>query len=345
MAFQFFIVIVFLLSFFACYLTMPFFISKIKKRGLTGIDMNKLLKPKIPELGGISVWLGFSLGVMSAIFLATYFGFISLNLVVLLAGFSTIVMVGFLGLVDDLIGWKKGIEQWQHAIVPLFASLPLAAIKLSVIPIMIPFFGFLPETFKLPFFENSIPFAVFYSIVLVPIGITGASNAINMLAGFNGLEAGLGSVILFTLAVISLFTGKTEAFVLAVSMLAALLAFLSFNWYPAKVFGGDSLTLMTGATIASVSIIGDMEKIGVLLMSLYFLEFAIKAKHGFASECFGVPQKDGTLKPDPRGGSLTQTIMSLGSFTEKQVVIILIFLQAIISIIVFLLFYFKMLAF
>src|SRR3990167_9691567 len=162
----------------------------------------------------------------------------------LLASFLTIFLVCFIGVIDDVIGWRKGVRQWQHALFPVFAALPLMAVNAGTDFLVLPFIG-------------PVTVGIFYSLLLVPLGITGASNAFNMLAGFNGLEAGLGAIILFTLAVISIFTGKIEALVLSVSMLAALLAFLAYNWCPAKVFGGDSLTLMTGACIAAVSIIGD----------------------------------------------------------------------------------------
>ena len=115
-------------------------------------------------------------------------------------------------------------------------------------------------------------------------------------------------------------------------MLGAIIAFMIFNWFPAKIFPGDSLTLMLGATVASAVIVGNIEKIGVMLMALFFVELVFKAKHKFQSHCFGIPQKDGTLKPRPEGGSLTQWIMKKGSFTEKQVTGILLGTQAVICV-------------
>jgi UDP-N-acetylglucosamine--dolichyl-phosphate N-acetylglucosaminephosphotransferase len=175
----------------------------------------------------------------------------------------------------------------------------------------------------------------------VPIGITGASNAFNMLAGLNGLEAGLGIISLATILLISFFRLEIEAIILTVAMIAALLAFLRYNWYPAKVFPGDSLTLMVGATLASAVIIGDMEKFGLIIIAIFFVELIYKAKHRFQSENFGIPQKDGTLKADPRGGSLTHWVMRRGNFTEKQVVLIIWGMQAIVCIFVLLMFFFR----
>ncbi len=323
--------IVFLSSFLTTFILIPALIPRLKKRGLVGIDMNKLSKPKVAELGGIALVVGFCFSTMLAIFLHTYFGAIKLNLTILLAAFSTILIVAFIGLVDDIIGWKEGIRQWQHALFPLFAALPLMAVKIDNPAMHIPFLGSLPETIVLPFF-GSITFGVFYSLVLVPIGITGASNATNMLAGLNGLEAGLISLILSTLAAASLFANATEAFIIALALLGSFLAFLRYNWFPAKIFGGDTLTLMGGAGIASIVIIADMEKLGIFLMLLYFIELVLKARTRFKAESFGLPQKDGTLRAPKTIGSLTHVVMRLGRFNEKQVVVILLLMQLFVCI-------------
>ena len=296
---------VFAFSFGITFLVTPVLIRKMLDRGLTGKDMNKLKQVPVAELGGISIILGVSLGVIVAIFISTYLGLLEFDLTILLASFITIVLVGFIGIVDDLIGWKKGIRQWQHALFPLFAALPLMAVQAGTDFLVLPFFG-------------AASIGVLYSLVLVPLGITGASNAFNMLAGFNGLEAGLGVIIISTLTLIAFMTGYTEAVIIGIAIIASLLAFLKYNWFPAKVFGGDSLTLMIGASIATLSIIGNMEKIGISLIALYWVELLFKSRHKFQTENFGIPQKDGTLKPNPKGGSLTHFIMGLRPFTEKQ---------------------------
>lgn len=334
-------------AFLVTYLITPFLAKKLEVRGLVGIDMNKASKPKVSEMGGIAVMLGFSFGITTAIFLFSYLSLIQINLTVLLAGFSTILLVGFLGMVDDLIGWKQGIRQWQHALVPLFAALPLMAIKINNPPMVLPFIGLLPPEFILPVF-GAVSFGILYSLVLVPLGVTGASNAFNMLAGLNGLEAGLGIICSATLFAVSYLDlsagyGSVEAIIMLAAIIGALLAFFLFNRYPAKIFGGDSLTLMVGASIGSAAIIGNMEKIGVIVMLLFFIELAFKARHRFKSECFGMPQDDGTLKADPKGGSLTQWVMRRGRFTEKQVVSIILGMQLVVSAFTVALFWFRLL--
>ena len=302
-------------------LIMPPFIRRMHQQGFLGKDMNKYSRPMVAELGGVVVFLGFALGVFGAIFIATYLQFLTIDLSLLLAGFCTIAMICFIGIIDDIIGWKKGIRQWQHALFPIVAALPLMAIAAGETTMVIPIFG-------------NINLGILFPLLVIPIGITGASNAFNMLAGFNGLEAGQGIILTTTLTIIALLTEQITAVVLGLSMIGALIAFLKFNKFPAKIFGGDSLTLMVGANLAVMSIIGNMETFGILVMGLFFIEFFIKAKHKMQSECFGIPNKKGELSANPKGGSLTQFIMKLGKgkLTESKLVFTILGIQAIICV-------------
>lgn len=333
-----------LCSFSALFVTnyfLPLFVLRMKKRGIVGIDMNKFSRPRVSEMGGICVWLGFSTGIIASIFVFSYLGWVKIDLTFLLAGFSTIAMVGFLGLIDDIVGWKNGIRQWQHALIPVFAALPLMAVNVTNPPISLPFLGFMPAEFQLPL-VGAVSFGLFYSLILVPIGVTGASNAANMLAGLNGLEAGMGAIISLAFAAIAIMQGKIEAAIIAAAMLGALIAFLRYNWFPAKVFGGDSLTLMIGASFATAAILGDMEKIGVMLLAIYFIELVLKGRFWMQKESFGIPQKNGILKAPGYTASITHVVMRAGKFTEKQVVEIILLAQTAICIIVFSLSYLKL---
>ena len=310
-----------LVSFISVLLIMPPFIRRMHAQEFVGKDMNKFDKPAVAELGGVVVFLGFAFGIFCSIFISTYLKVFSLDLAVLFAGFSTIAMIAFVGFIDDIIGWKKGIRQWQHALFPMIAALPLMAIAA----------GETTMTFSL---LGTINLGLIYPLIIIPLGVTGASNAFNMLAGFNGLEAGQGIILTATLTIIALLSGQITAAVLGIAMIGALIGFLFFNWFPAKIFGGDSLTLMVGANLAVMSIIGNMETFGVMIMALFFVEFFIKAKHKFQSECFGIPNKKGELTANSKGGSLTQFIMKLGKgkLTETKVVLIILGTQLIICI-------------
>jgi UDP-N-acetylglucosamine--dolichyl-phosphate N-acetylglucosaminephosphotransferase len=143
---------------------------------------------------------------------------------------------------------------------------------------------------------GTIDWGILYPLLIVPIGIVGASNAYNLLGGYNGLEAGMGVIILLVLGYVGLQNGKSDASVLALVMVGALLAFLYFNWYPAKVFPGDTLTYSVGALVACVAILGDMEKIAVFLFIPYAIDFILPMRKGLNVEAFAKVNDDGSLE-------------------------------------------------
>ena len=116
-----------------------------------------------------------------------------------------------------------------------------------------------------------------------------------MIAGYNGLEAGMGIIMLTTLSYLSYKTGTYWIAVLGLCMAAALIAFLIYNFYPAKVFPGDTLTYSVGAMIAIIAIMGDLEKFALILFIPYFRGFILKARGKMQKESFGKVLPDGSL--------------------------------------------------
>ena len=315
-------VLVFLAALCVSWIVTYLLIPRLKRAGIIGKDMNKEGAPGIPEMGGIGVVAGFSAGVLLAIMLSTFDDGFAFNITYVLAALATIHAMAFIGIVDDLLSVPQAVK----ALLPLLAAVPLIAVKAAgSTSMMFPFIGV-------------VDFGIFYILVLIPVGVAVASNLTNMLAGFNGLEAGLGAMIMFFMAAIALAQGNNEMVVLYIPMLGALLAFLWFNWYPAKVFPGDVGTLTVGAVLASGVIIGNLESAGALIMLLFVADFFIKLAKGFP-QSFGEP-KMGKLYP--KGGEvqgLAPLIMKLkGGITEKKLVYALLGAQFVLSLVVFLLF-------
>jgi UDP-N-acetylglucosamine--dolichyl-phosphate N-acetylglucosaminephosphotransferase len=307
--------------------TTPFFIKRMNAQKWSMYkDMNKIGAPKVAGLGSFPIMFGFTAAVMLSIFAFSFVHFIKLDLTILFAGFTTVFLIGCIGLFDDIIGWKKGIRQYQHALLPLAAALPLMAVRIGETAMSLPLIG-------------RVEFGILYSLVLIPVGVTGAANATNMLAGLNGLEAGIGSILAATMLVLGFWTGNIEVIILMSALIGALIAFLYFNWFPAKIFPGDAVTLMVGASIAVAAIIGNLEKFGIALLALFFIELCLKARTRFQAESFGIPQKNGTLKAPERIGSFTHLMMRSGKLNEKQVVKRILVLQAIVSLLVLSWFY------
>jgi UDP-N-acetylglucosamine--dolichyl-phosphate N-acetylglucosaminephosphotransferase len=325
-------------SFAAALFITPKFIRFLEAAGITGKDIQKRERPTIAEMGGPAVLTGFLAGIFFYIWVKVFLYGEVQNMVELFAGITTILIITIIGMFDDLSGLVRrnkidnfgnlkriGLKQWQKPLLTLPAAIPLMAIMAGDTSLTVPLLG-------------SINIGIFYPLLIVPIAIIGASNATNMLAGMNGLEAGLGAVLLTTLGIYGYIHNSIAAAMIAFTFAAALLGFLWFNKYPAKIMPGDSVPYAIGAAVAVVAIIGNMEKFALYVFALWFVEFALKARSGFRAESFGVLQPDGTLKaPYPKIYSLTHAVMKLRPFTEKQVVMALVGLQVLIGAAVFLL--------
>jgi UDP-N-acetylglucosamine--dolichyl-phosphate N-acetylglucosaminephosphotransferase len=298
-------------------------IPRLKKFGITGKDVNKEGRPEVAEMGGLAIVAGFTAGVLLAIMLNTFNG-LEFNITYVLAALVTIHAMGFIGIVDDLLD----IPQMVKAFLPLAAAVPLVAVSAAGSTAMtIPFVG-------------SVDLGIVYMVVLIPMGIAVSSNLTNMLAGFNGLEAGMGSVIMLVMAILAFMHGSNEMLVLFLPMLGALLGFLRNNWYPAKVFPGDVGNLTIGAVLASGVIIGNMESAGALIMVLYVVDFFIKAWNRFPSSKWWGELKEGKLYPlEGKVRGFAQLVMKMsGGISERNLTLVFIGMQIIVGLVVFLLY-------
>ena len=116
-----------------------------------------------------------------------------------------------------------------------------------------------------------------------------------------------------------------------------MLAFLIFNWYPAKIMPGDSLVYAIGATVAVVAIIGNIERFAIICFIPWLIELILKLRSGMKAENFGLLQADGTLKaPYKKSYSLTHFIMKKGKFTERQIVLLLLGIEILFVFLAFL---------
>jgi UDP-N-acetylglucosamine--dolichyl-phosphate N-acetylglucosaminephosphotransferase len=278
------ILISFSISFLICLLGAPFWIRKTREIGLVWPDMNKYKSTNVSGSGGIIVSTGFIIGLLSFISFRTFYLETNLFLPEILAALCTIILLSGIGLIDDLLGWRKGgLSKRSRLILIFISAIPLMAINAGRSIMSVPLIG-------------PIEFGIIYPLVLIPIGIVGASTTFNFLAGFNGLEAGQGILLLFSLGIVSLFTGSYWLMAFSLCMIASLIAFLLYNFYPAKIFPGDSLTYSVGGLIAVISILGNFEKIAIFFFIPYILETCLKLRGRLEKHSFGKPTPDNCLE-------------------------------------------------
>lgn len=302
-----------LVSFLLTAIFLPKWIKKCKNLDLFWEDMNKFGHPRnVAASGGLIVIMSFILGILVYIAIRTFvfknLNGISLQIFSLLC---VIIIMSLVGLTDDFLGWKKGGLSWKFRIfLAISASVPLIVINAGQSLIDFPFFGIKDV-------------GLFYPLLLIPLGITGAASTYNFLAGFNGLEAGQGIIIISFLSFISYLTGTSWLALVGLCMVASLIVFYIYNRVPAKVFPGDVLTWSVGALIAGMAILGNFEKIAVFVFIPYIIEFVLKVRGGFspAKQSFGIPNKENGLAMPYNGKiyGLTHFSIYLLSKFKKQV--------------------------
>ena len=317
--------VIFGISFVVTYYTTPHVIRRMRELGIVSPDMNKKGKPKVAKWGGISMVLGFSLAVLVSLQLSSA----SLDMTSMLAAICSVILISFLGLMDDVLE----IPDRYRVLLPAFAALPLMVTKAGVSTMSFIFFS---VNFNLGVHTLPVlgPVTInLFPILLIPIGVVACSNLVNLLAGFNGLEAGSGMII-------SIFAFLAAAFLysegfqtmgagyLLIALFGCTMAFLFFNRFPAQVFAGNVTTYLIGATLVAAAVIGNMERVGAILLMPQIIEFFLKATSGFQAENFGRVDSKGRLHYEGKIHSLTHIVMKWFTPTEPQLVGILLMFQA-----------------
>jgi UDP-N-acetylglucosamine--dolichyl-phosphate N-acetylglucosaminephosphotransferase len=282
--------LILLFSFFVTLFLTKRWIKSAKAANLVGKDMNKISQPMVPRSGGLIVAVVICFSMLFYIFLKTFslLGIPSSNVIEVYAISATVLLAGFIGFIDDVLGWKEGLSQLQKVLLTIPIALPLTVINAGQSIIQLPILG-------------NVDLGLLYPLLIVPLGVIGATNGFNLLAGYNGLETSMGLVIFAIFGFTALIGVKLWIALVAFIIYACLLAFLAYNWYPAKVFPGNSFSYAIGALIATLAILGDMERIAVWLFIPYYLEILLYFRARVIDkmgdvQAFAKPNEDGSLE-------------------------------------------------
>lgn len=211
----------------------PYFIDLFNKIKLVDIPdgIRKLHSVPVPRMGGLLIFLVFFISIF------IFYGNIN-DIRYYLFGAIIIFAVGAY---DDLLGtsWLlKFIYQIIAAslllifIVPKFSSLTLFSVELPILP----------------------------AIGVLLLFIVGTINAFNLLDGLDGLVSGVSLLVFTLLFFISLNLMNTFSLIVLSSIIGCLIGFLKYNGYPARIFLGDSGSLLLGYLIVSSVLIVSIDK-------------------------------------------------------------------------------------
>ncbi len=178
---------------------------------------------------------------------------------------------GLIGFIDDFIKIKRGKNLGLNAKQKLILQFLVASMFLGSIYLFELFYCGTPKTFiKIPFI-GSLDFDLFYWIFSAFV-IVGIVNAVNLNDGIDGLCTSISAVVaLGFLFVSQLFNMQGMAFISS-AMFGGCVGFLIWNFYPAKVFMGDTGSLFLGGLICALGYIYGSVSLLILFAFTYILE-------------------------------------------------------------------------
>ena len=202
----------------------------------------------VPRLGGLALFLGIPVPSLAFLPLGG-----EMRGILLGAAVATTV-----GAVDDF----RGLRWWEK----LSGQVGAAAIPVG--------FGVWVHAFTFPIIGvHELPAAV--GVPLTIAGIVALMNMVNFLDGLDGLAAGVCAISALSFCVIDLSLGRADAAVLTAIVFGGCLGFLRHNFYPARIFMGDSGALLLGFTLGAVSVQGLLKTAALATLVLPLLVLAV----------------------------------------------------------------------
>jgi phospho-N-acetylmuramoyl-pentapeptide-transferase len=198
---------------------------------------------------------------------------------------TLMVTVGFgvIGFLDDYRKVKKKNSDGLSARAKMLYLVLIATVAATILVVYPPF----QTTLAMPFLKEVRPDLGLFYIPFAVLVIVGASNAVNLTDGLDGLAIGptiiasgtyllfaylAGNVRLSEYLQISSVQGAGELAVLCGAMVGAGLGFLWFNTYPAQVFMGDVGSLSLGGALGTIAVITKQEIVLVIVGGIFVVE-------------------------------------------------------------------------
>ena len=175
---------------------------------------------------------------------------------------------GLIGFIDD---YKKLVLKNTEGLKPSYKMLGLLIISVAYVIYLVYGLHIDTETY-IPIAKIYIEMPVYIYIPFAIVVILGATNAVNLTDGIDGLSSSVCAIIITCLAVIGISLQIYEVSIFASIVIGAVLGFLMFNIHPAKVFMGDTGSLMLGGVISGLALYLEMPLLLLVIALVPVLE-------------------------------------------------------------------------
>ena len=174
---------------------------------------------------------------------------------------------GLIGFIDDFAKFFKKQNQGLKAGQKFFLQLLAAGAFLFFMKT----FGFINESVYIPFIDIRIKLGFAYYIIMIVL-ITGIVNSVNLTDGVDGLASSVTFVVGGFFAVASMALGNMSSLILSALVVGSTLGFLVYNFYPAKIFMGDTGSLFLGGMVIALGFMLDNPLILLPVGVIYICE-------------------------------------------------------------------------
>ena len=220
-----------------------------------------LSKAGTPTMGGIAFIIGITVAIVASMFMkgseATG------KIAILLSMFA----FGAIGFIDD---YNKVAKKQNEGLTPKQKLLLQVLFGAALAVFMMTKEG---TTMLIPFFGKTVDFGILYIPFVIFIEVAMA-NAVNLTDGLDGLAASTSSIVACTFAIVGMTVhgGNEPMAVAGQAVFGALIGFLLYNHYPAKIFMGDTGSMALGGVLSAMAIVGHMEWLLPIAGLIYVIE-------------------------------------------------------------------------
>ncbi|OGS34395.1 MAG: hypothetical protein A2474_03610 [Elusimicrobia bacterium RIFOXYC2_FULL_34_12] len=300
-------------------------------------DARKVHSKLMPRWGGIAIYLGFVVGVCS-LFLFKRFGqllafrhkvIVNDNLIDILSlenQFIGIIVGGtilfILGLLDD----KKSIPPVPKFLIQIIAALTVINYGVNITGL------------NLPFFSNYLNFPLLLSQIITIFWLIGFMNTINLIDGLDGLAAGVVAIAASTFLIVAILQSDTKvilfskqlklAAILCAALTGACIGFLFHNFYPAKIFMGDSGSQFIGFILGAITVIGTLKTTAVVSLFIPIIVVAFPVLDVAFSILRRFSSKKSIMEADK--GHFHHRLLGKG-WTQREIVFLIYIITFILS--------------
>jgi UDP-GlcNAc:undecaprenyl-phosphate GlcNAc-1-phosphate transferase len=194
----------------------------------------------MPRLGGLAVFAGF----LAAASLLLGEG---PKVAGLLLGGTTILLIG---IADDVYGLSPRVKLLGQALAA--GIVVWSGIRIEFINN--PFDGY--------FYLQLL--GISFGVPLTILWIIAVTNAVNLIDGLDGLASGVSTIALLTFSLIAYQIGQTTVSLLAFALAGSIIGFLRYNFFPARIFLGDSGSMFLGFMISVLAVYGLLKGVAML---------------------------------------------------------------------------------